>query len=254
MMIFSKKMFAVSALQLHPSGRIFGGEPAKPGQFPFVVSLNNKVDGPWCGASVIDKKWAVTAAHCLQFFTADFFYILAGTTLLDAGGTNYTVVSIVTHPDFDDSILTNDLALLQIQDEFVLDGTTQPIGIGDVSGNESCTALGWGSTANANGSNELQFVNLTALTDEDCTKLAQGGKFVFERGPGQVCTLGGEGEAVCYGDSGGPLVCGGELVGVVSYGITPCAKGFPDVFTRLAFYQDWIKNVVNSESVVHNLI
>jgi hypothetical protein len=125
-----------------------------------------------------------------RFFTADFFYILAGTTLLDAAGTNYTVVSIVTHPDFDDSILTNDPALLQIQDEFVLDGTTQPIGIGDVSGNESCTALGWGSTANANGSNELQFVNLTALTDEDCTKLAQGGKFVFERGPGQVCTLG----------------------------------------------------------------
>lgn len=42
------------------------------------------------------------------------------------------------------------------------------------------------------------------------------------------------------GDSGGPLVENEYQVGVVSWGI-PCAKGKPDVFTRVYSYLDWIK-------------
>lgn len=42
------------------------------------------------------------------------------------------------------------------------------------------------------------------------------------------------------GDSGGPLVYNNTQVGVVSWG-TPCAKGKPDVFTRVYTYLDWIK-------------
>lgn len=43
------------------------------------------------------------------------------------------------------------------------------------------------------------------------------------------------------GDSGGPLVNDDEQVGVVSWGI-PCAKGEPDVFTRVYSYLTWINS------------
>lgn len=43
----------------------------------------------------------------------------------------------------------------------------------------------------------------------------------------------------CYGDSGGPLAVDGELVGIVSMG-KPCAKGVPDIFTRVSYFLEWI--------------
>ncbi|XP_039765809.1 chymotrypsin-2-like isoform X2 [Pararge aegeria] len=41
------------------------------------------------------------------------------------------------------------------------------------------------------------------------------------------------------GDSGGPLIEDGKIVGVVSWGV-PCAKGFPDVYSRVFTFKDWI--------------
>lgn len=48
------------------------------------------------------------------------------------------------------------------------------------------------------------------------------------------------------GDSGGPLVVDSEQIGVVSWG-TPCAKGKPDVFTRVYSYVDWIEKHVDEK-------
>ncbi|KAL7448475.1 hypothetical protein ACHAWC_000651 [Mediolabrus comicus] len=59
----------------------------------------------------------------------------------------------------------------------------------------------------------------------------------------------------CNGDSGGPLFQvdkDGEIgdyptqVGIVSWGI-PCAiPGYPDVYTRVSYYAEWIKETVCS--------
>lgn len=40
-------------------------------------------------------------------------------------------------------------------------------------------------------------------------------------------------------DSGGPLVMGNKLVGVVSFG-EACAKGFPDFYTDIVAFKNWI--------------
>lgn len=53
----------------------------------------------------------------------------------------------------------------------------------------------------------------------------------------------------CHGDSGGPLqhFPGGtnmaEIVGIVSYGVA-CGTELPSVYTRIAFYLDWIESIV----------
>lgn len=49
------------------------------------------------------------------------------------------------------------------------------------------------------------------------------------------------------GDSGGPLVAENAQIGVVSWG-RPCAKGVPDVFTRVYSYRDWINKHINNSA------
>ncbi|KAJ2366927.1 hypothetical protein IW150_005808, partial [Coemansia sp. RSA 2607] len=46
------------------SERIIGGSPAPSGEFPFAVHLF-KNDSPYCGGTLIDTEWVVTAAHCV---------------------------------------------------------------------------------------------------------------------------------------------------------------------------------------------
>ena len=57
-----------------------------------------------------------------------------------------------------------------------------------------------------------------------------------------LCTANEKGQGACQGDSGGGLVDPktNTLCGIVSWGI-PCAKGKPDVFTRVSWFLDWIK-------------
>lgn len=45
------------------------------------------------------------------------------------------------------------------------------------------------------------------------------------------------------GDSGGPLAVNGQVVGIASW-VVPCAEGYPDVYTKVFTYRDWIRNVM----------
>lgn len=60
----------------------------------------------------------------------------------------------------------------------------------------------------------------------------------------QYCAYDTNGSDVCRGDSGGPLQVfhnsyTAHVVGIVSFGIG-CGTEFPSIFTRVAFYADWI--------------
>lgn len=48
------------------SSRIVGGQDAVEGEFPWMVSLQIKKNGHVCGGSLINERWLVTAAHCVQ--------------------------------------------------------------------------------------------------------------------------------------------------------------------------------------------
>ena len=55
------------------------------------------------------------------------------------------------------------------------------------------------------------------------------------------------GKDSCQGDSGGPLMVRKDeesfmyLRGIVSFGTTKCAKGYPGVYTDVKYYIPWIK-------------
>jgi secreted trypsin-like serine protease len=45
--------------------RIVGGEKIKPGEFPWMVSLQYNGQH-YCAGTLINNKWVVTAAHCVD--------------------------------------------------------------------------------------------------------------------------------------------------------------------------------------------
>lgn len=57
---------AITLKSLLPQSRIVGGDLASPGQFPYQVALSMIAgkDSWFCGGSIIEAHWIVTAAHC----------------------------------------------------------------------------------------------------------------------------------------------------------------------------------------------
>lgn len=64
MLIFLLLLLSVSVWASVQQGRIVGGEAAKFGEFPFMVSLLKRSQH-FCGASLVSERFLITAAHCL---------------------------------------------------------------------------------------------------------------------------------------------------------------------------------------------
>ncbi|XP_011888787.1 PREDICTED: serine protease 44-like isoform X4 [Cercocebus atys] len=69
----------------HRVSRIIGGLPALNRKWPWQVSLQTE-DKHLCGASLIDRRWVLTAAHCV--FSDLEYKVKLGDTNLNAGSEN----------------------------------------------------------------------------------------------------------------------------------------------------------------------
>lgn len=245
--------------------RIVGGiEVDPPGKYPFIVALvfASEPDTYWgqfCGGTLIDEWWVLTAGHCVSFAAANQAWevdVLVGRHDLRFGtdGERIGVADIFRHPGYDNATLANDLALLRLE-RAATAGT--PIALAsnaDASlfapGNMA-TVIGWGATnGNPPGTPQypdtLREVQVPMVSDEDCAA-AYGSDFIL---PDQICAgdLVDGGIDSCYGDSGGPLfvdTVGGYLhVGIVSTGEGCALPGFPGIYTRTATYSDWVHAIM----------
>jgi secreted trypsin-like serine protease len=110
---------------------IIGGTDAVISDVPWQVGLINPKRGPtlweaqFCGGTVLNARWVVTAAHCMfdrndKLLKAKAVKIIAGVDDLNVPrGTNeHRVSSIVLSPGYEGGV--NDIALIQISDQFDL--------------------------------------------------------------------------------------------------------------------------------------
>lgn len=160
-------------------------------------------------------------------------------------GQRYEVIKTIPNNAFDPNTARNDIALLKTKDRIIFSDLVKPIPIRSsfVEGGVLATSSGWGfKNYPGKATEKLQAVSIKTLSNEECYKDTEEKNRVFIQ-DSVLCTSSEKGQGVCKGDSGGPLVVEGELVGVVSWG-SPCARGYPDVFTRLSEFTKWMNKTM----------
>nr|XP_034195406.1 chymotrypsin-2-like isoform X5 [Osmia lignaria] len=226
--------------------RIVNGEDAKEGEIPYQVSLQNQGSSfHFCGGSVLNENYVITAAHCVEGKTAPSIKVIAGTINLTAPKSEHNVKKIIIHEKYDKAdSWKNDIALLKVDKSFVKSQQISFVPLPPknqvVKANDKGVVSGWGRLWQGGPTTvHLQRVNIMIADQGYCKYTYKGIKNIYDS---QICAYDPSvGKGPCHGDSGGPLIVNGRLTGVVSW-LWGCGNTYaPAVFTRVSAYIKWIK-------------
>ncbi|CAF0852847.1 unnamed protein product [Adineta steineri] len=259
----------ISNVELNPL-RIIGGEEAISYSWPMIVSLRNNRQlekKHYCSGSIINKYFILTAAQCVINMGSPS-NILTATAIhnrTDIDAIEHSVKNIFIHPNYTGHKdgFKNDIALLELDIPLDIDENSFhaktclseiniSINVTNYPSNGArLIVIGYGSKENDhnNLSNNLQQTELFTIDNNDsiCRRS-------FIDPEKQICTgiyQGGKGTC-----RGGPVLqwIGNrwEQIGIVSY--TRCGIfEYPSIYTRLAYYNDWINSIINKHNVSLNI-
>ncbi|XP_004429095.1 PREDICTED: chymotrypsin-like elastase family member 1 isoform X2 [Ceratotherium simum simum] len=243
---------------LETNARVVGGNEAQKNSWPSQISLQYLSGGSWyhtCGGTLIQQKWVVTAAHCVDS-QLTFRVVVGDHNLSQNDGTEQyvSVQKIVVHPSWnsDNMAAGYDIALLRLAQRVTLNSYVQ-LGVllqaGTILPNDTpCYITGWGRTkTNGQLAQTLQEAYLPSVDYSTYSSASYWGSTMKNT---MVCAGGDGVRSGCQGDSAGPLHCllNGQYAvhGVTSFvsslGCNVAKK--PTVFTRISAYISWINNVI----------
>ncbi|XP_041779070.1 trypsin-6 [Anopheles merus] len=223
--------------------RIVGGFVIDIADAPYQVSLqyNGKHH---CGGSILNSKWILTAAHCIDLYSEVKPTVRVGSSEHAAGGTVLHLVRIVPHPGHSSSANNYDIALLELESEITFNDNVLPVELPEqdepIDEGTMGIVSGWGMTMSAADSNAiLRATNVPTVNQQECNQAYQSYGGITEQMFCAGYKQGGTG--TCRNDSGGPFVAEGKLIGVVSWSHECALAGYPGVYARVASVRDWIR-------------
>ncbi|XP_026481277.1 trypsin-4-like [Ctenocephalides felis] len=133
--------------------RIVGGTAVDIRGFPWQVSIQTE-NRHFCGGSIIDKSWILTAAHCVHRYEDveldDFLKIRYGTNNWQFGSVNI-VEKVFVHPDYNRTTLDCDAALLKLKTPITFSNSVHKITLAkegqDPAPYSPAIVTGWGVTS-----------------------------------------------------------------------------------------------------------
>merc|ERR1719300_165267 len=236
------------------AGRIVGGSVVNPAHSrPYQVYLQScsAAGCAMCGATLLNKRYAVTAMHCVT--DATNLVVAIGEHDIRRDIENHQVQGIkvervIKRTDYDTSSINNDIAILRLSSEVQFNDNVIPACLPSDATQQytgrQAVVSGWGTTSEGGRTSDVlkeTTVDILANSDQRCVRGSQDNPVPDTK----MCAY-RSGTDSCQGDSGGPLVVneGGRftLVGVVSYGLGCARDGYPGVYARVTHYLDWIRS------------
>lgn len=247
-------------LKLQCYGQVCGTRPKKmfenyiqfgtksiPREYPWIVLL--LTNGIFqCGGSIFNKRWIITAAHCVSDPNGKYEVVAGLLRMQDLSKhPKLKVKAIILNANYSShgSIPINDIALLLLEKELVFNNFVQPVCLPSkmYTSKNYCYLSGWGRNENMIAQSHMKEAKVYPISREKCKHYY----YNFTHTSFICFTHRQPNIPSCYGDSGGPLVCRNdrgrfELVGVVSFGPPLCAakNGTPAAFSNVLNFRGWI--------------
>jgi secreted trypsin-like serine protease len=185
-------------------GRIIGGKSAPENTWSWAVSIR-LWNGHFCGGSILNKWYVITAAHCFtnRMHLLSSITVCAGTNRLSQTCNHHrNIKHIINHPAFDANTATyeNDIALIRVDTPFRFNGKSiTRICLPRVTNHKKypengtdVVAVGWGRTETSGNSDVLQQVTLQFVDESvySCNRVVRNHSL-------QLCAIGsGKGKIV----------------------------------------------------------
>jgi secreted trypsin-like serine protease len=240
--------------QEQPETPIVGGQAVDITAVPWQVSLQYG-GSHFCGGSIIDEEWILTAAHCMTNDNGSpqsttNITVKAGVTKKNESGQSSAIAALYVAPGYNgDPASGRDAALLRLSRPLDLSGpkasAIQLAGSGDAPPGTMALVSGWGSLSSGGSSpTTLQSVEVPIVSNADADAAYPESITSDQLAAGIV---GKGGKDACQGDSGGPLVVGASedprLAGIVSWGYGCALPQYPGMYSRVSSFRTWIGEV-----------
>lgn len=233
--------------------KIVGGEDADIADYPWHVALVTQAGSQYCGGSVIDAEWILTAAHCLGT-TA---FIRAGVTdRRDTNGQDRAGSLIIKHEDYVSVTQGMDIALIKLSEpldlsdpnvEIIPISTQMHHALGFEDPDVMSTITGWGALwSGGPSSNILQVAHVPIVSNEQAQVGYPNETITDDMIAAGLWGVGGI--DACQGDSGGPLFVpdpnspvGYVVAGITSWGYGCAGATHMGMYARVSYFEDWIE-------------
>ena len=116
----------IQAIKPDESLRIVGGTVVIPNSWPWQVGL--KKGGFFCGGSLINNQWIVTAAHCETSVTGLSIHLGDHNIDVDnSGETRISAARWISHPQYNEDTINNDIALIKLRTPVQFSDRIKPV-------------------------------------------------------------------------------------------------------------------------------